>query len=131
MFGVLRALYTFYRETFKMNIPADGCRTTKTVGRLEETSIMKLVTVQSRPVELLDTLTVLWERSVRTTHRFLSTAEIDAIKKDMPKALQTVERLIFVVNKSDSPLGFMGIGTESLKCFFWLPKKEAKAWVRS
>ena len=87
---------------------------------------MKLVTVQSRPVELLATLTNVWERSVRATHRFLSVSEIDAIKEDIPKALQTVEHLIIAVNEGGEPIGFMGIGNRKLEMLFLDPEERGK-----
>ena len=87
---------------------------------------MKLVTVQSRPVELLATLTNVWERSVRATHRFLSGSEINAIKKDIPKALQTIEHLILVMNKDGFPVGFMGIEDKKLEMLFLAPEERGK-----
>ena len=87
---------------------------------------MKLVTVQSRPVELLATLTNVWERSVRATHQFLSTAEIDAIKEDIPKALQTVEHLILAMDESGEPIGFMGIAGKKLEMLFLAPEERGK-----
>lgn len=87
---------------------------------------MKLVTVQSRPVELFDTLTAVLERSVRATHQFLFASEIDAIKKDVPEALQAVEHLILAVNESDSPPGFMRIGNRKLEMLFIDPEERDK-----
>ena len=82
---------------------------------------MKLVTIQSCSTELLGALTNVWERSVRATHRFLSVSEIDAIKEDIPKALQTVEHLIIAVNEGGFPFGFMGIRNRKLEMLFLAP----------
>ena len=87
---------------------------------------MKLVTIQSCSTELLGALTAVWERSVRATHQFLSTAEIDAIKEDIPKALQTVEHLIIAVNEGGFPFGFMGIGNRKLEMLFLDPEERGK-----
>lgn len=87
---------------------------------------MKLVIAQNRSVALLNTLTAVWEASVRATHRFLSGSEINAIKKDIPKALQTIEHLILVMNKDGFPVGFMGIEDKKLEMLFLAPEERGK-----
>ena len=118
--------YAFCREMFRTDMPADGGCTTKTAGRLEGTSSMKPVTAQNRSVDLLDALTAVWERSVRATHWFLSASEIDAIRKDVPKALQTVEHLILAMDESGEPIGFMGIAGKKLEMLFLAPEERGK-----
>ena len=55
---------------------------------------------------------------MRVTHKFLSNKEILEIKKYVPKALNTVEHLVIVVDEYSNPIGFMGIENRKLEMLF-------------
>ena len=78
---------------------------------------MKLYEVQNR-TPLLDTLVSVWEDSVRTTHHFLSDAEILKIKTYVPQALSAVENLVIAENEAGRPVAFMGIQNHRLEMLF-------------
>ena len=67
-----------------------------------------LSTAFDRTPELIERLVVVWERSVRATHEFLSEAEIAEIKPFVPQAIAGVETLV-VAERDDEPVGFMGV----------------------
>ncbi len=81
--------------------------------------------VHDRNKSLVDELLVVWERSVRATHAFLSDAEVRRIKGYVPQAIEAVEHLI--VAESDGPDGekpvaFMGIQSNRLEMLFVSPE---------
>lgn len=76
--------------------------------------------VTERAPELIDQLTRVWERSVRTTHTFLSEAEVAQIKPFVPQALAGVETLV-VAERDDAPVGFMGVRGDRLEMLFLDP----------
>lgn len=81
---------------------------------------MKLVTIEKtrRTADLTNSLTAVWESSVKATHAFLSAAEIAEIKKYVPSALENVPHLIVVFGETDVPLAFMGIDGRKIEMLF-------------
>ena len=71
---------------------------------------MKILEVSDRTSTLIEQLLNIWEASVRTTHLFLSDAEVNQIKSYVPQALKDVEHLI------------MGFSLLSEMEFFAVPK---------
>ena len=57
---------------------------------------------------MLQQLLKIWEQSVRATHHFLSSREIEQIKEYVPGALNLVPRLVIAREESGAPVGFMG-----------------------
>ena len=78
--------------------------------------MIKLYEVQDRNQPLLDELLNIWEHSVRTTHLFLSDAEVKSIKEYVPQALKSVAHLI--VAETETPIGFMGVQNGRLEMLF-------------
>ena len=52
---------------------------------------MQIYEIKERTPELLKDLLLIWERSVRATHHFLSDEQIKMIKEYVPQALEGVE----------------------------------------
>ena len=82
---------------------------------------MEIAEVSVRDRKLLDQLTALWERSVRSTHTFLSQPEIAAIRESVPEALERVAHLV-IARDREAPLGFLGAEGNRLEMLFLEPE---------
>ncbi len=76
-----------------------------------------IIEVENREDKLINNLVLLWENFVKSTHLFLSTEEIDNIKKYVPNALNMVSHLI-ALYENDEIVGFMGIEGNKLEMLF-------------
>ena len=68
---------------------------------------MRILTVNDRNDTLIKNLIELWEKSVKTTHLFLSPEEVSEIKKYVPIAMKNVEHLLIATDRNSmiaSPL---------------------------
>lgn len=92
---------------------------------------MKIYELRERPALLLQKLLNLWEQSVRTTHLFLSEAEILRIREYVPQALAGVPDLILAENAAGEPAGFMGIDGKRLKMLFLAPESRGRRFGRA
>ena len=88
-----------------------------------------LSTVSDRTPELIERLVVVWERSVRATHEFLSEEEIAEIKPFVPQAVAGVETLV-VAERDDEPVGFMGVQDGRLEMLFLDPEARGRGLGR-
>ncbi|GHP13616.1 acetyltransferase [Lentilactobacillus fungorum] len=79
---------------------------------------MKIIEVKDRNERLINQLLAVWESSVKASHAFLSTAEIQSIKEYVPQALKEIPRLIIAENENQIPVGFMGIADRHLEMLF-------------
>ena len=68
-----------------------------------------IVEVNKRTESLINELLEVWEDSVKATHTFLSSKEIENIKEYVPQALKSVAYLIIIENENHKPIAFMGI----------------------
>ena len=87
---------------------------------------MKIVEVQERAQDLIQRLLIVWEKSVRATHLFLSDAEIENIKQYVPEALRGVGYLIIANDEDEHPVAFMGIEDGVLEMLFIAPEQRGK-----
>lgn len=87
---------------------------------------MNEIKLKNRTPQLVDQLLHLWEKSVKTTHLFLSDKEIKEIKKFVPTALTAVPHLIIETNTKGTPIAFMGIDDGKLEMLFIAPKEHGK-----
>ncbi len=81
--------------------------------------------VHDRNESLVDELLVVWERSVRATHAFLSDAEVRRIKGYVPQAIEAVEHLVIAESDGpdgEKPVAFMGIQSNRLEMLFVSPE---------
>lgn len=79
---------------------------------------MKIYEIQERNTVLIQNLLYIWESSVKATHLFLSSEEINNIKQYVPQALKIVPVLIVAENKNGDRVGFMGIADKMLEMLF-------------
>ena len=61
---------------------------------------MTIIEVKDRTTALINKLLEVWEDSVKATHLFLSSGEIENIKKYVPQALKDVAHLIIIENEN-------------------------------
>ena len=78
---------------------------------------MKILELNNRTI-IINKLLEIWEDSVKETHLFLSTKEIENIKKYVPQALNEVSHLVIMENESGKPIAFMGINDTRLEMLF-------------
>lgn len=69
---------------------------------------------------LINSLTSLWEVSVRATHHFLAEEDIQKLIPFVKMALRTIKNLT-VVFESRTPIAFMGIDGDKIEMLFVLP----------
>lgn len=86
---------------------------------------MKIYEIKERDT-LLPVLMNIWEASVKATHHFLSTSEIEHIKAYVPQAIKGVEHLIIVEHESGTPVAFMGTENDRLEMLFLAPEERGK-----
>lgn len=79
---------------------------------------MRIIEVKERTQMLVNQLLQVWEDSVKATHLFLSSEEIENIKKYVPQAILGVSHLIIIENESHQPIAFMGIQNRKLEMLF-------------
>mgnify|MGYP002518934095 CR=1 FL=1 len=91
---------------------------------------MEILEVSDRTSFLIEQLLNVWEASVRTTHLFLSDAEVNQIKSYVPQALEGVAHLIIVETENGEPLGFIGIENQRLEMLFLSPAERGKGLGR-
>lgn len=87
---------------------------------------MKIYEMKLRSPELIENLLIIWKESVRATHSFLSSAEIEQIKKYVPQALNGVKHLIVAENENDKVVAFMGTEDGRLEMLFVSPEERGK-----
>lgn len=87
---------------------------------------MEIFEVKSRTTALINKLLDVWENSVKATHLFLSTEEINNIKKYVPQAVENIEHLIIVESEDNIPIGFMGIEKQKLEMLFIIDNERGK-----
>ena len=87
---------------------------------------MNIIEVNQRTQDLIQQLLIVWEKSVRETHLFLSDAEIKSIKNYIPQALEEVAHLIIANDEEGHPVAFMGIENEVLEMLFITPEQRGK-----
>lgn len=71
-----------------------------------------------RTGKIITDLIDIWENSVRATHLFLTSKEIDKIKEYVPKAIENVEHLIIAYNNRDSSIAFIGVENKKIEMLF-------------
>lgn len=87
---------------------------------------MNIIEVSERSDALVQELLIVWEKSVRATHFFLSDSEIKAIKEYVPQALRGVACLVVAENEGGKPVAFMGVEDGSLEMLFIAPEERGK-----
>lgn len=91
---------------------------------------MKILEVTERTPSLLEQLIIVWERSVKATHLFLSEIEVEEIKTYIPQALNGIANLIIAKDENNCPVAFMGIEEQKLEMLFISPEERGKGLGR-
>lgn len=78
---------------------------------------MTFTEVDERPQQLIDQLVCVRERSVRASHVFLSSADVERIKGYVPQAILAVEHLV-VAFENNTPIAFLGTNKGMLEMLF-------------
>ena len=91
----------------------------------EDTEIAE---VKERQPALLQQLLKIWEQSVRATHHFLSSREIEQIKEYVPGALNLVPSLSSPERKAELRSDLWGVDGGRLEMLFLVPDKRGTAW---
>ena len=87
---------------------------------------MNLYELSERTPQWIQSLTAVWEASVRATHHFLSAAEIERIREYVPQALRGVAHLIVAQREDGTLAGFMGAEGGRLEMLFRAPEERGK-----
>lgn len=87
---------------------------------------MNFIEVNERTQSLIKQLLMVWVKSVRETHLFLSDIEIENIKKYVPEALKGITHLIIANDENGKSVAFMGIEDEVLEMLFITPEQRGK-----
>ena len=87
---------------------------------------MRIVEIAEITPALAEQLIVVWEKSVKVTHLFLSENEVEEIKKYLPQALNGIAHLIVAKNENGRPVAFMGIEEQKLEMLFIAPEERGK-----
>lgn len=77
-----------------------------------------IIEVEDRTETLINKLLEVWEDSVKATHLFLSSEEIEKIKEYVPQAIKEVKHLIIMENENNVPIAFMGMNNSKLEMLF-------------
>jgi len=91
---------------------------------------MKILEVVEKTPSLLEQLIVVWEKSVKATHLFLSDNEIEKIKKYITQSLTGIAHLIIAEREDGCPVAFMGIEEQKLEMLFISPEERGKGLGR-
>ena len=91
---------------------------------------MQLIEIVDRNSVLIQQLLIVWERSVRATHLFLSDCEIKKIKEYVPQAMREIEHLIIAENQNGVPMAFIGVENQRLEMLFIDPDERGKGLGR-
>ncbi|MDD2957146.1 MAG: GNAT family N-acetyltransferase [Lachnospiraceae bacterium] len=84
---------------------------------------MRIIEVKERTLALMQQLLEVWEQSVKATHLFLSSDEIEKIKEYVPDAISKIKHLVMIKNEEDNPVAFMGVEAEMLEMLFIMPEQ--------
>lgn len=92
---------------------------------------MKLLEITEITPSLAEQIIVVWEKSVKATHLFLSENEVEEIKKYIPQALNGIAHLIIAKDKNKRIVAFMGIEEQKLEMLFVAPEERGKGLGRA
>lgn len=74
---------------------------------------------EPRPKQLMAALLQLWQRSVRATHHFLTTQDIERLAPFCREGMQQVH--LYVANVDGVPVAFMGLSGDKIEMLFVSP----------
>lgn len=89
---------------------------------MQELQLSKIKS-EDRDTKLIQELINVWEKSVLSTHFFLSRKEVEEIKLYVPEAIKNVQYLVTLSDKDNKIIAFMGIEEIKLEMLFITPEK--------
>ena len=92
---------------------------------------MNILPLLSPSPETLDELLRVWEKSVRTSHHFLSEADIERFKPLIRNRYFPAVRLFVVQNGEGRIAAFMGLSDDKVEMLFVLPEEQGKGFGRA
>ena len=87
---------------------------------------IKITEVKEKTSELIEQLLKVWENSVKATHLFLSSKEIENIKEYVPQAILQIPHLVIIENNKGIPIAFMGTKDQKIEMLFVNDKERNK-----
>jgi putative acetyltransferase len=82
---------------------------------------LKEIDYSLRNETLINKLTIIWQKSVETTHLFLSPQDIKDILPQVVIGLKQIPILLVSFTDDDEPIGFAGIADDKLEMLFLSP----------
>jgi len=76
---------------------------------------------EAREESLLQTLTEIWESSVRATHHFLSASDVEKLRPQVQEALKQIPVLLVCLkpnSEANQPIGFLGVEGRKVEMLF-------------
>ena len=92
---------------------------------------MKIEELQSLPDALLDELLAVWEKSVRSSHHFLTEEDIAYYKPLVRDRYFPAVRLFVIRNGAGRIAGFMGLGDDMLEMLFVMPEEQGHGYGKA
>ena len=92
---------------------------------------MNILPLPSPSPETLDELLRVWEKSVRSSHHFLSEADIAYFKPLIRNRYFPAVRLFVVRNEAGRIAAFMGLSDDMVEMLFVLPEEQRKGYGRA
>lgn len=92
---------------------------------------MKIEKLESLSDEILDELLAVWEKSVRSSHHFLSEKDIEYFKPLVRNRYFPAVGLYVIRNAGGRVAAFMGLSNELLEMLFVLPEEQGKGYGKA
>ena len=82
---------------------------------------IKALSLTKRNLSLINDLANVWQKSVKATHLFLSTKDIEELRPEVIAGLKQIPILLVAFSDDDEPIGFAGIAEQKLEMLFISP----------
>lgn len=92
---------------------------------------MKIERLSILTEDTLDELLTLWEKSVRSTHHFLTDGDIDYFRPLVRNQFLPAVELFIIRNACGHIAAFMGISDDMLEMLFVLPREQGRGYGKA
>lgn len=124
-FAYSHTVPNFFTEHYDHPIVENGKRLKDMIYFSKPVSDIIVIPSVHRNVSLLNSLTDVWETSVRHTHNFLTEKDIQDLVPEVKEALLSIETL-WAVYGNRVPVGFMGVQNQKIEMLFLAPEHIGK-----
>lgn len=124
-FAYSHTVPNFFTEHYDHPIVENGKRLKDMIYFSKPVSDIIAIPSVHRNVSLLNSLTDVWEASVRHTHNFLTEKDIQNLVPEVKEALLSIETL-WAVYGNHVPVGFMGVQNQKIEMLFLAPEHIGK-----